>query len=200
MPTRDYLTIVSGLPRSGTSLTMQMIHAGGIPALTDQLRQPDADNPRGYYEFEPVKKTKHDPTWVAAGVGKVVKMVHLLLQDLPEGHRYRVVFTRRSLDEVVQSQNVMLERQGKSTAGLPPERIKQLFATQIEEIQSFMKTNADRFQFQEVDYNQLLSDPNPIVHRVSGFLDGLDTAAMLRTIDTSLYRNRGVGPVFNRST
>ena len=190
MVTRNYVTVVSGLPRSGTSLTMQMIHAGGVPALTDEIRRADADNPRGYYEYEPVKKTKQDPSWVAGAVGKVVKMVHLLLKDLPTTFQYRVVFTRRSLDEVVQSQNVMLERQGKSTEGLPPERLKQIFATQIEEIQSFMRQHADRFMFQEVDYNELVKTPAPVVGRLSDFLDGLDRAAMLKAIDASLYRNR----------
>ena len=101
MAERNYITIVSGLPRSGTSMMMQMIHNGGIPALTDEVRVADEDNPKGYFEFEPVKKTKEDPSWVPQAVGKVVKMVHLLLLDLPLEQSYRVIFMRRSLDESV---------------------------------------------------------------------------------------------------
>lgn len=190
MANRDYLTIVSGLPRSGTSLLMQMIHAGGIPALTDEVRKADADNPRGYYEYEPVKRTKQDPSWVPLGIGKVVKMVHLLLRDLPAGFQYRVVFARRNLDEVVASQNIMLERHGKSTAGLPEERMKQMFAAQIEELQNFMKANSDRFAFIEVNYNELVANPDREIQRISDFLGDLDTTTMRRSIDTDLYRNR----------
>ena len=190
MANRDYLTIVSGLPRSGTSLMMQMIHVGGIPALTDEIRKPDEDNPRGYYEFEPVKRTKQDPAWVAGGVGKVVKMVHLLLRDLPAGSRYRVIFARRDLDEVVQSQNIMLERHGKSSGGLPLERMKQMFLAQISEVQNFMNSRPADFRFIEVNYNELLAAPKPHVSRISAFLDGLNEAAMLSAIDAKLYRNR----------
>lgn len=190
MANRDYLTIVSGLPRSGTSLLMQMIHAGGIPALTDEVRKADADNPRGYYEYEPVKRTKQDPSWVPLGVGKVVKMVHLLLRDLPAGFQYRVVFARRNLDEVVASQNIMLERHGKSTAGLPEEKMKHMFAAQIEELQNFMKANSDRFAFIEVNYNELVANPDREIQRISDFLGDLDTTTMRRSIDTDLYRNR----------
>lgn len=190
MAQRDYLTIVSGLPRSGTSLLMQMINAGGIPALTDNERRPDEDNPRGYYEYEPVKKTKEDPSWVPGGAGKVVKMVHLLLRDLPDGHRYRVVFARRHLDEVVKSQNVMLERHGKDTGGLPEDRMKQIYLAQIAEVQQHMNDRPDSFSFIEVMYNELLEAPDANIERISSFLDGLDTAEMKRAIDPGLYRNR----------
>jgi hypothetical protein len=100
------ITIVSGLPRTGTSLMMQMIHAGGIPALTDKVRASDEDNPKGYFELEAVKRTKKDDSWLAEAAGRVVKMVHLLLYDLPVNHQYRVVFMRRELREVVRSQGV----------------------------------------------------------------------------------------------
>ncbi|MDX2200245.1 MAG: sulfotransferase [Phycisphaerae bacterium] len=187
---RNYLTIVSGLPRSGTSVLMQMIHAGGMPALIDEIRAADEDNPRGYFEFEPVKKTKQDPSWVPRGVGKVVKMVHLLLKDLPAGFVYRVIFARRDLDEVVRSQNIMLERHGKSTAGLPEDRMKQIYLAQIQEVQDFMRARPTQFSWIEVDYNTLVRDPAPIVQRVSAFLDGLDEKGMLTAVDPKLYRNR----------
>src|SRR4029079_9082802 len=98
MPLADDMIIVSGLPRSGTSLMMQMLDRGGIPALTDEIRAADPDNPRGYYEFEHVKQTKKDPSWLPQARGKVVKMVSSLLYDLPSTETYRVVFMQRNID------------------------------------------------------------------------------------------------------
>jgi len=190
MKDRTYLTIVSGLPRSGTSLMMQMLEAGGIPALTDGIRAPDVDNPKGYYEFEPVKKTKEDPSWVAQGVGSVVKMVHLLLLDLPTEFDYRVVFLRRDLDEVVRSQDIMLQHRDENSDGISRERLKKVYTSQISTVKEHMHTHADRFKVIEVDYNEIVTTPSPSVQKVSAFLDGLDTVRMLETVDPSLYRNR----------
>lgn len=190
MAQRDYLTIVSGLPRSGTSLMMQMIDVGGIPALIDHVRKADDDNPKGYYEFEPVKRTKKDASWVADGPGSVVKMVHLILLDMPLDHRYRVVFMRRKLDEVVKSQNIMLDRHGKKTDDMPPERLMDLYRAQMRKVQNYMNEHADNFKFIEVSYNDLMNDPKPPVEKVADFLDGLDTEKMLAVVDPSLYRNR----------
>jgi LPS sulfotransferase NodH len=193
MSNRSYVTVVSGLPRSGTSMMMQMLAAGGIPPLTDEVRKPDDDNPRGYYEYEAVKRTKTDPSWVDGAVGKVVKLVHLILRDLPDTQRYRVVFMRRNLDEVLKSQNIMLERQGKSTADLPPERVKELFATQIRELLDYMRNRPQQFDFIEINYNELMRDPGPHITRLSTFLGGLDQVAMRKAVDSSLYRNRAGG-------
>jgi hypothetical protein len=193
MAQRNYLTIVSGLPRSGTSMMMQMLDEGGIPALIDNIRTADVDNPKGYYEFEPVKKTKDDPSWVPQGVGKVVKMVHLLLLDLPLNQEYRVVFMRRHLDEVVKSQDIMLERKGKQKGETPEQaakRIKALYLTQIHKVQEHMQKHAAHFKFMEVEYNAIMADPAPHVEKLSAFLDGLDTAKMNAVVDPTLYRNR----------
>ena len=193
MKKRTYLTIVSGLPRSGTSLMMQMLEAGGLPALTDGVRAADVDNPKGYYEFEPVKKTKEDPSWVSQGVGKVVKMVHRLLRDLPPGFEYRVVFLRRDLEEVVTSQDIMLQRRDESSGSISRERLKKVYTGQISTVQEHMHTHADSFKFIEVDYNEIVTDPGPWVRKISLFLDDLDTELMLQTVDPALYRNRGGG-------
>lgn len=191
MAERDYLIIVSGLPRSGTSLTMQMISEGGIPPLIDHVRAADVDNPKGYYEFEAVKQTKKDASWVKDGVGKVVKMVHLLLLDLPLDHyQYRVVFTRRNLDEVFKSQNIMLERKGKSVDDIPKDRLTTMYRMQIHKVQEHMREHADHFKFIEIDYNEAIKDPAPHVEKMSAFLDGLDTEKMMAIVDPSLYRNR----------
>src|SRR5215471_15035568 len=106
------ITIVSGLPRSGTSMMMRMLEMGGMPVIIDQVRQPDVDNPRGYYEFEPAKKTKTDTSWLNHAPGKAVKMVYRLLYDLPSKFTFRVLFMQRKLDEVLVSQRTLLVRQG----------------------------------------------------------------------------------------
>ena len=119
MSERDFVTIVSGLPRSGTSLMMQMLTAGGIPALTDQARAPDESNPRGYFELEAVKETGGaDRAWLADARGKAVKVIHFLLQQLPvDGSvAFRVILMQRTMNEVLASQRKMLARQGKPGA------------------------------------------------------------------------------------
>lgn len=189
-PSVDYLAIVSGLPRSGTSMMMQMLDEGGIPALTDNIRVADEDNPKGYYEFEPVKKTREDASWLKGAAGKVVKMVHLLLMDLPDSMNYRVVFMRRHLDEVVKSQNIMLDRHQKGTGDLPPDKVKQIFQAQIDKVFQFVRTRKN-FRMIEVYYNDVMSEPDPVVDRLNAFFDGrLDVAAMRAVVDPQLYRNR----------
>src|SRR5580704_4926692 len=111
------ITIVSGLPRSGTSLMMQMLTAGGMPILSDGERKPDTDNPRGYLEWERIKQLPKDPGCIAEAEGKVVKVISLLLLSLPEGHEYRVIFMQRPLAEVLASQDVMMRNRGTANAG-----------------------------------------------------------------------------------
>ncbi len=186
----NYITIVTGLPRSGTSMMMQMIDRGGIEALIDNLRTADEDNPKGYYEFEPVKKTKEDASWVPTAMGKVVKLVHLLLLDLPLDQPYRVVFMRRNLDEVIKSQNIMLDRNAKGGGELPADKIIAVFKAQLDKVYRYLAEH-DNFKMLEVNYNDMLADPPPIVSKINSFLDGsLDEEAMLAVIDPTLYRNR----------
>src|SRR5919205_1058382 len=104
------IVIVSGLPRSGTSLMMQMLHVGGMPLLVDHQRPADADNPNGYWEYEPVKRLQQDNTWMSQAEGKAVKVVSALLQYLPPQHTYKIIFMQRPMPEVLTSQSVMLER------------------------------------------------------------------------------------------
>jgi hypothetical protein len=187
---RNFVSIVSGLPRSGTSMMMRMIDEGGIPALIDNVRQADEDNPKGYYEFEPVKRTKQDPSWIEQACGKVVKMVHLLLLDLPKNREYRVIFMRRKLEEVVRSQNVMLDRKGKAGPSLRDEQVITMFRQQLQQVDQYMKVNPN-FKFLYVHYNELLSDPQQWVTSLNTFLGGdLDTNKMLGVVDPSLYRQR----------
>ena len=187
---RPYITIVTGLPRSGTSMMMQMIDRGGIEALVDNIRTADEDNPKGYYEFEPVKKTKQDASWVPTAVGKVVKLVHLLLLDLPLDQSYRVVFMRRNLDEVIKSQNIMLDRGDKGGGELPADKIIAVFKSQLDKVYRYLAEH-DNFEMLEVNYNDMLAGPQPIASKINNFLgDSLDEKAMLGVIDPTLYRNR----------
>ena len=187
----DLIAIVSGLPRSGTSMMMQMIEAGGIPALVDGLRQADDDNPRGYYEFQPVKKTKHDASWLDGAPGKVVKMVYRLVYDLPPDRAYNVIFMRRRLEEVLASQAVMLARLGKDEGALDRERMTALFEKQLADFDEWV-ARQDRFSVLYVDHGDVIADPLREAKRVSEFLGGdMNAQAMAAVVAPSLYRQRG---------
>jgi hypothetical protein len=184
------ITIVSGLPRSGTSMMMRMLEAGGVPALIDNIRTADVDNPRGYYEFEPVKKSKEDPSWLNNAGGKVVKMVYRLLYDLPCDRQYWVVFMRRNLNEVVASQDVMLARKGRAGGDLTKEKLITMFEKQLAEFDEWVKKQPS-FRILYVNYNETLRNPRPTVRALDEFLGGnLNTAAMEKVIELQLYRQR----------
>jgi hypothetical protein len=185
-----FITIVSGLPRSGTSMMMQVIEAGGIPALTDNVRTKDEDNPQGYYEFEPVKKTREDPSWVPGARGKVVKMVYRLLYDLPADQEYRVIFMRRNVDEVLASQKKMLQRSGKPGAAVSDEKLKELFIEELERFDRWIASQPN-FSLIEVDYRDMVASPGMQCKRINAFLGGvLDGDRAAAAVDPSLYRNR----------
>ena len=190
MPSPLPVTVVSGLPRSGTSLAMQMIHAGGIPALTDGQRTSDDSNPRGYFELERVKQLKQDKSWLDDAAGKVVKVIHLLLAELPDDRPYRVVFMQRDLREVVQSQATMLARSGRTGGQLPPERLIAVYEQQLKTVEQWLAARPN-FSVQRVPYAQLVSDPAGVVPTVNAFLGGtLDEARMRAAVDPGLHRNR----------
>jgi hypothetical protein len=181
--------IVSGLPRSGTSLMMQMLSAGGIPALVDENRPADEDNRLGYFEFEAVKRTKTDPSWLEHSAGKTVKIVYLLLYDLPSTVQYRVVFMRRKLEEVLASQKTMLQRNGKQT-GVDDVTMMRVFHKELAKVEAWLKSQAN-FRVFFADYNRLIADPLAVAAAVNEFLGGqLDVQAMAAAVDPAQYRNR----------
>jgi hypothetical protein len=187
---RGFVTLVTGLPRCGTSMMMRMLEAGGLPVMIDEIRAADEDNPRGYYEFEPVKKTKEDPTWVASALGKAVKLVYRLLQDLPADQTYRALFMRRKLSEVYASQEEMLRRKGKPQAGVDLSTFEKMFEGEIARTLRWLRAQPN-FSFIEVDYNNLLANPEAQVSEIDAFLaGGLDTGAMLAVVEPGLYRRR----------
>ncbi len=183
------ITIVSGLPRSGTSLTMQMLGAGGMIVLTDHERKPDADNPRGYSEWEPAKLLPKQPDRIDEAEGKAVKVISQLLLSVPEGRNYKVIFMERPLPEVLASQDEMLRRRGKSDS-LSHDLMSAAFTKHLREVNAWLKRRTD-ISLCRVQYKQLLHDPAGSVETIRNFLAlDLNVEAMARKVDLSLYRNR----------
>lgn len=187
----DFITVVSGLPRSGTSLMMQMLHAGGLPALTDGLRTADQNNRRGYFEYEPVKRLRSDRSWLPQARGQAVKIIHLLLRELLlDGTlQYRIVFMQRPLEEVIASQHSMLQRDGK--AGADPTVLKKAFESQLAQLQAWL-VNQPSIRTLALPYHRVISQPQAVAEELAGFLGlPLDIAAMVQAVDPALHRQRG---------
>jgi hypothetical protein len=188
------ITIVSGLPRSGTSLMMQMLSAGGIPALTDGQRQADTDNPRGYYEWERIKQLPQDPNCIAEAEGKVVKVISQLLLALPAGKDYRVIFMERPLPEVVASQNEMIRRRRTHGAGLSESGLIAGLQAHLNQVNAWLGRRPD-IHLHRVQYREVLRDPTQISEEIQRFLDlHLAVQAMAHQVDPSLYRCRSENP------
>ena len=187
---KPVITIVSGLPRSGTSMAMKMLEAGGIPPLTDQIRTADDDNPKGYYEFERAKKLREgDAAWVSQAEGKAVKVIAALLMYMPSGYEYRVLFMRRAMEEILASQAKMLENRGEES-NVDDATMAALFAKHVKQVEDWMKSQPN-LQYIDVDYNAMLADPETHVKKINKFLGGdLDEAAMISVVDPKLYRQR----------
>jgi hypothetical protein len=186
------ITIVSGLPRSGTSLMMQMLVAGGMTALSDGERQADTDNPRGYLEWERIKQLPQDPGCIAEAEGKVVKVISRLLLSLPAGHEYRVIFLQRPLPEVLASQDQMLRRRGTYKEGPDPAAIAAAFEKHLRAVYAWLDGKA-YVRSLRVPYREILDRPREIASEVAGFLEiDLNVDAMAEQVDASLYRNRAM--------
>jgi len=187
------ITIVSGLPRSGTSLMMQMLHAGGMQLLTDFERRPDADNPRGYCEWEPAKLLPKQPELIAQAEGKAVKVITQLLMSIPKGHEYRVIIMKRPLSEVLASQDEMLKRRGNSDA-VGHGAMAKAFNDHLLLLDGWLKKRPDvavRLQ----PYGELIQAPSVASESIQQFL-GLDLniEGMVAEVDPALYRNRQLKP------
>ncbi len=192
------VVVVSGLPRSGTSMTMKMLHAGGMPLVTDHAREADEDNPKGYFEDERVKDLADmvEKGWLRNARGHVIKVVSSLLQYLPADNFYRVVFMRRNLHEVLASQAKMLDRRGESSDTDDAEMLE-MYENHLEKVE-FQLRFRDHFETLYVNYTDVLADPEQQAARINQFLGGgLDERKMVEAVDPNLYRNRytadGVG-------
>jgi hypothetical protein len=184
------ITIVSGLPRSGTSLMMQMLAAGGMAALSDGERKADTDNPRGYLEWERIKQLPKVPGLIAEAEGKVVKVISQLLLSLPEGHEYKVVFMQRPMPEVLKSQEEMLKRRGTLAQGGNTAAIEQAFQRHLIDVNKWLATKAN-VKVLRLHYHRVLREPQVVAEEVAAFVGApLDIKAMVAQVDGSLYRNR----------
>jgi Tetratricopeptide repeat len=192
-PLDDAVFVVSGLPRSGTSMAMQMLKAGGMPILTDGLREADEDNPRGYYEYETVKKMFRDANWIGEARGKAVKIVAPLVCALPAGHNYRVLLIERDFAEVLDSQARMIARRGESVQDSPERRVRltQEYARVIEQTRRALSSRRG-VEFLPMRYEEIVRDPMEAARQIAFFAGGsLDVERMAEAVDPSLYRKRG---------
>jgi hypothetical protein len=188
------IVVVSGLPRSGTSMMMQMLRAGGMAILTDGVRAPDADNPRGYFEDERVKALKRDGAWLGEAEGKAVKVVHALLSDLPPDHHYRVVLMRRPMAEVLASQQAMLQRRGQAGGAAGPAALGAIFAAQLRRVEAWL-AGQPNIAVLPVDYHRVIRAPEATARQVAAFVGGdLAVDAMAPAVDPSLFRQRQAWP------
>jgi Sulfotransferase domain len=191
----SYVTIVSGLPRSGTSLMMQMLQAGGMQLLTDGQRAPDEHNPRGYFEHEGVKYSRNDLSWLKQADGKVVKVIHLLLSHLPADQNYRVIFMMRDLEEVIISQRAMLKQQGRTAATITDEALADIFKKQLATVRQWLAERSN-FRVLYVNHRDVIDHPLVASEQIDLFLGGnLVVASMVDAVHPTLYRQRKSTPV-----
>jgi len=184
------ITVISGIPRSGTSLMMQMMAAGGMPVVTDGLRSADTNNPRGYYELESVKALARNPELVRDAEGKAVKIISWLLPNLPKEHHYRIIFMCRPLEEIVASQNHMLERLGKEVPKTPTAEVIAAFEKHLGQIRSWLGQQPN-IGVLYVDYPAVLKAPEEHASKICTFLGKeLDISAMVGQIEHSLHREK----------
>ena len=189
----DVITVVSGLFRSGTSMMMRMLEAGGIPILTDHERAPDSSNPKGYYEYENVKQMKEGDTgWMREARGKAVKIISALLEFLPLEYEYRIVFMQRNLNEVLASQRAMLVQRGEAHDHVDDRIMAELYQKHLAKTYAWIEKQPNLGALY-LDYNKIIQEPQPYLVQLTRFLHPkqIDVPKMLAVVEASLYRQRG---------
>ena len=183
--------VVSGLPRSGTSMMMKMLEAGGLSALTDNIRRADDDNLQGYYEFERVKAMKDgDTAWVGEAQGKVIKVISALLESLPAGYHYKVIFMEREMMEILASQRKMLERRGKPGNPAEDGKFAELYGKHLEKVKAWL-ARQENMKVLYVRYNGMLKEPAALAGGVAEFLGiQMNVKAMSEVPQEQYYRQR----------
>lgn len=190
---QEPVIVVSGLPRSGTSMMMAMLEAGGLDLVVDGQRAADVDNPKGYYEFERVKRLdKGDRSWLGPARGRAVKVISALLEHIPPEYEYRVLFMTRDFDEVIASQAKMLHHRGEKTAELDDDEVKALLSQHVAQVLA-MLANKPNCQLLKVYHRDVLAKPQEQAERIARFLNlPLDVESMAEVVNPNLYRNRKV--------
>jgi len=186
-----YLILVSGLPRSGTSLMMNMLQAGGVPIQTDNLKKANPDNPAGYFEMERVKKIPEgDTAWLSKHHGKAIKIVSPLIPYLPDDLEYKVIFMQRDLDEILASQKLMLTRRNTGTEEENGAKIKLIFQKNLVSVLAYMD-KMPNFSYLICEYSSIVKDPLPAINLIEEFLEiKLAKDDMAKRVDPGLYRQR----------
>jgi hypothetical protein len=187
---QNLITIVSGLPRSGTSMMMQMLNAGGMEVLTDNLREADQNNVKGYFEYEKVKTLNDDNSWIENAEGTAIKVISQLLPHLPNGFDYKIIFMERDLGEILKSQEKMLENLGKKEEGGNPDILKKAFRNHLEKVKKWLADQGN-MDVIYISYREAVQHPLEQATLISDFLDSdLSPEEMAAVVDTSLYRQR----------
>ena len=188
---KDTIVVVSGLPRSGTSMLMNMLEAGGMALLRDDIRAPDENNLKGYFEYERVKKLADgDVDWLPKARGKAVKIISYLLLNLPDIYNYRVIFIQRKLTEIIASQRKMLIHRGENPNKIREEKLEIILEKHLNQVDEWInrQRNIKRIN---VNYNRMIEDPEADIRLLNKFLgNSLDVGIMTQVIDPSLYRQR----------
>lgn len=187
---KNITVVVSGLPRSGTSVMMQILEAAGIEILTDRIRLSDDDNLKGYYEVEAVKKLYKDQSCLKNAPGKAVKVISELLKYLPTDQKYKIIFMNRNLNEVLASQKQMLIRKGKPTGGISDERLSELYLKHLSQLKNWLEKKS-WIETLYVSHNELVNNPGKVISEINQFLGRtFDEKQMISVIDKKLYRQR----------
>ena len=186
------VVVVSGLPRSGTSMMMRMLEKGGLPILKDNSRSADENNPNGYYEYEPIKDLANstDKSWVAESRGKGVKVISELLKELPQEYFYQIIFMHRRLAEIITSQDKMLSGVQEHRPKSENTRVPVLFEEHLRTTRRWLMHRSN-FEVLEVSYSRVLRDPLGQSQSVANFISRpLGIEAMASVVDSSLWHNR----------
>ena len=185
------IIVVSGLPRSGTSLMMQMLAAAGVPIQQDGIRAADASNERGYFEWERIKQLPREPGLIAECEGKAVKVISSLLMSLAQGSDYRIIFVERDLDEVLASQTQMIERLGTRGGRLAPELMRKALEAHRNQVHAWLVKRG--YAVLKMAFAQLLSDPLPVAENLARFLAlGEEQPARMTGVVDRALRHHGI--------
>jgi len=185
----DTITVVSGLPRSGTSMLMQMLNAGGIDPLTDGERVANEDNPKGYFEYTSVKNIKKDARWLEEAKGKSVKIIAQLLNIAIQHkkYNYRVIFVERDMREILESQTKMLKRSGGYKSPLSDDQLANAYNRQLNSLKRILAIHKTPVLF--LNYKDSIKNPLKTAEKINDFMGGLlDANAMAESVDSKLYR------------
>lgn len=190
---RRPIIVVSGLPRSGTSMMMKILAEGGLSVVMDQSRTADEDNPNGYFELELVKRmSEGNIEWLADAGGKVVKVISGLLEHLPQEYSYKVIFMEREIKEILASQRKMLAHRNEELKATDIE-IERQFQKHLSALKPWL-VRQPNMEVLYINYNAFLADPELFCKRLIEFTNTpLDLGRMLSVPTRDLYRNRVSG-------